>query len=269
MSIAGMLNKWKRVNALAADSGTKAVLRALFGIRYRYPGIGVLHFIYKLPGAERIQLNLRGKSGPMYLILRPNDPGDVASFFENFVEAHDEAATNGVSGIMLDAGAHIGCYSVAFHDRSPATEIIALEPEPVNAKILRDNFSLNHINGQIIEAALWRESTTLQFQHGQSNAGHISSILEGTSVSVRAVTFAEALGDRLPELTALKIDIEGAETEVLPELLAAIKHPCRLLVEIHHAASMRPALEQLWAKHGWSGNLSAHYPPHEVWVLQR
>jgi hypothetical protein len=70
----------------------------------------------------------------------------------------------------------------------------------------------------------------------------------------RIATLVDML--RLPAPDLIKMDIEGAEYAVLPDLLASGLHPDQLLVEFHHrwqevgAGRTREALGLL-ARHGY------------------
>lgn len=54
---------------------------------------------------------------------------------------------------IVDVGANIGAHTLAFAGLSPAGQVVAIEPEPAHAAILRENLHLNAIaNVRVVEA---------------------------------------------------------------------------------------------------------------------
>jgi len=119
--------------------------------------------------------------------------------------------------VVYDIGAHVGLYtvlsSICVQD---AGHVYAFEPLPRNVEFLRRHVELNHLsNCTIIPAAVSDSSGVRTFDPTEHDAaGHFS--LTG-SVSVTVVSLdefiASAPGIRPP--TAMKVNAEGAEMEVL------------------------------------------------------
>jgi hypothetical protein len=111
---------------------------------------------------------------------------------------------------------------------------------------------------------VWTATGTLSFAAGESNAGRID---ENGGVRVEAESLADALGPRLAEVDLVKMDIEGAETAVLPGLLGRLRSTCRIIVEWHDAGRTRGVLRGALKAAGWTGNRLARVGPHELWLL--
>jgi FkbM family methyltransferase len=118
-----------------------------------------------------------------------------------------------VTGTVVDAGAHVGLFSV--RASRYARKVIALEPNPLNFSILQLNIARNAAaNIFPLPAALWTSEGEAAFYEG--GFSHDGSIAwkRPSSRMVRTMSL-EQLIDRHGHIGLLKVDIEGAEFEVL------------------------------------------------------
>jgi len=151
-------------------------------------------------------------------------------------------------GCFFDVGAHIGLYSlVASRLVGPKGRVVAFEPDPWNAQLIREHATRNGIsNVSVAQVAVWRSEGEVRFRRGgdprtgkSSRRGAVvgSEVAPGTGeiISVQAVSLDRfAAGNCSPRL--IKIDVEGAECEVLEGaagLLAETKPT--LICEVHTA----------------------------------
>jgi hypothetical protein len=89
-------------------------------------------------------------------------------------------------------------------------------------------------------SALWVEATTLKF-FAPSDASHVSHSIvnyqnnysqDSSYIEVPATTLEDLIAKHgLETLPLMKIDIEGAEIEVIKDMMAKSIHPRQLLVE--------------------------------------
>lgn len=115
---------------------------------------------------------------------------------------------------IIDAGANIGLSVLYFKQLFPDATVVAYEPDPqMFALLQRNTAGLDGID--LHNAAAWTVDTELTFYTEGSLAGssEIDFLDQGRAVSVRA----ERLRDELARARVdfLKIDIEGAENDVL------------------------------------------------------
>ncbi|MDK2973459.1 MAG: hypothetical protein PWP23_3214 [Candidatus Sumerlaeota bacterium] len=263
-----------------ADWHSRRELLGLWARRYRrVPGRKLLRRLGKSP--ERfVDLQL-AHGGGCRLRLRRKDGGDHASFFENFFEIPYDITEFGTPRLIVDAGAHVGCFTARLHQWFPDAEIVSFEPEPANAKLLDENFRLNAIKGRVVDKALWIEDTTLEFLAGKSNGGRLaetSSDFDAKAVAGRltetvkvpATSLQSVLGERLKDVDLLKLDIEGAELDVLDHDLPLVSPKTVILCEVHYLERNRARFEELLEKHGWTGKLvDDSHPPHSCWILRK
>ncbi|GIX44449.1 MAG: FkbM family methyltransferase [Candidatus Hydrogenedentota bacterium] len=268
MSVASFLRKWRLIHEIADDAETARQLRALFWSRYRYPGSALIRRV--IPSGEglvHLRLRLRGAVRPVELILRSTDVGDIASLFENVVESDVRSLFQSAPRFVVDAGAHIGVFSLIVSAYFPEARILAIEPNRANIEILERNFSANQVHGDIQPVALWNENTPVGFSGGQSNAGRIQP--DEREEQVQARTLSSILGDSISEVDFLKLDIEGAELAVLPDVLPQLPQTACIYVELHDAACHSQLFHEICRRAGWCGQQLYQYPPHEMWLLKR
>jgi FkbM family methyltransferase len=132
---------------------------------------------------------------------------------------------------IIDCGANIGLSVIYMKRLYPEAEILAYEPDEENFKLLMMNmgsFGYQHVDCR--KEAVWKEDTVLQF----SNEGSMSSKIEmtggGNTRDVRAVRLKNLLSRKVD---FLKIDIEGAEYEVLRDAADSLGQVSHLFIEYH------------------------------------
>lgn len=156
----------------------------------------------------------------------PSDDHDLdykvvkESWVENVY--HIEADDFYDTGVMVDIGANIGAVSLFVdamnHDRDeskPPIKVYAIEPEPHNLKYLYENIAMNPTkNITVIEKAIWHTNEKLNI----SNRGGNASILESRhdQTEVEGITIKQLfMANQIKEADVMKIDIEGAEYDLL------------------------------------------------------
>lgn len=121
----------------------------------------------------------------------------------------------GPGATVIDVGAHVGYYTLLASMLAGETgSVWAFEPEPTNAAFLRQHMYLNHCsNVHVEQLAVSNESGRARFVCGKgSGTGHLDS---GGDMEVRTVRLADFCEARGIKPNALKIDVEGAEIDVL------------------------------------------------------
>lgn len=144
--------------------------------------------------------------------------------------------------LVVDAGANIGMFALYIKRRYPAAEILAFEPAPESATVLRQNIQLHGLAGITVhEVALGSQpEKTAPFTYYPSSPGSSTRYPEQTGPARAAVgrIFSDRVAERLyrgREITVpverlsaflaagrpvdlLKIDVEGAELDVLQSI---------------------------------------------------
>ena len=125
---------------------------------------------------------------------------------------------------FLDCGANIGYFSVLAGDIvGPTGQVIAIDANPITYKQLERNLALNRI-GRTIHCALTIEPKEMELFVPQEGGDVYSSLRKGGLVCGEAIDSFRVAGRTLDEVVSslslgrielMKIDIEGAELEVL------------------------------------------------------
>ncbi|MGB9734496.1 MAG: FkbM family methyltransferase [Conexivisphaera sp.] len=144
---------------------------------------------------------------------------------------------------VVDAGANIGCFSLsASRLVGKGGIVVAVEPEPHNAEILRRNIRLNEANNVlVVEKALW-SSPGVALRISDEGAG--SSIGSGGS-EVVATTLDEISREMGIRPEVLKMDIEGSEGAALSAAGGALENLRIAEIEVHDQLNMRMVAEAL------------------------
>ena len=156
-----------------------------------------------------------------------------------FVDGVYDFETLNEKPVIIDCGANIGLSTIYFKQRHPGARVRSFEPDPDFAGILKKNVeSWGLENVTVMESAVWSSEGTLRFQQDQGLGGHLAD----GGIEVRT----ERLKDYLSEpVDFLKIDIEGAELEVLRDCKDALGNVRRLFVESHTYAGQEQTLDEI------------------------
>lgn len=137
------------------------------------------------------------------------------------------------NGLFLDIGSNIGVYSFYVAAHRPDARIIAFEPTPGVFAKLSYNVKVNEISDRfsVLNLALSNRSGEMTF-----NTALESLVLGEPDTKVRTDTLLNILNERgILEVSALKIDTEGAEAMILqPFFETAQKALWPKLIVIEH-----------------------------------
>lgn len=158
---------------------------------------------------------------------------------------------------ILDAGAQAGFFSLYCRALNSDVLIYALEPDENNLAALEDNLNLNDIkNVEIIPAALAGKSGLRDFYISTDTHNHSLFKVLAPQITKTAKVKASGLADFLNEqginkVSLLKLDIEGAEYEVLNNFTDWQKVK-NIILEYHDFGDLKHAqLENLLQDNGY------------------
>jgi FkbM family methyltransferase len=140
----------------------------------------------------------------------------VGTYEVRRMRAFRNAITSGA--VIYDVGANVGIYSLmASRAAGPGGMVYSFEPLPRNLAYLRRHLAINRLqNCQIVEKAVCDREGTLAFatESFSASMAHLSpdGELLVPSTTLDACVYGEA---RLRPPNILKIDVEGAEMDVL------------------------------------------------------
>ena len=141
---------------------------------------------------------------------------------------------------IIDAGAHHGQYSVVFAlGAEHASQLISVDPHPMNCLLTEINLLLNQAKPQIEQSAVAGKSGTVHFAD-ESNG----RIIQNGGMVVNAKTLSQIL----PNVNVIKLDVEGAEFEIIPQSIAELNAVHTWIVEIHPQGNAHPdtIIKEFW-----------------------
>lgn len=145
--------------------------------------------------------------------------------------------------LILDCGANIGLSVLWFKQLNADAQIIAFEPDPANFLLLKkniDSYKLENITCH--HAAVWNEDTTRTFS---ADGGMASSFASANSTDTIRVTCLRLKKFLQQPIDFLKLDIEGAEWDVLKDCAESLVSVKRIFVEYHGQFDEQEKLIQL------------------------
>ncbi len=137
--------------------------------------------------------------------------------------------------VVIDGGAHIGLASLYFALTLQNPTIEAFEADPEIAAVLRGNIAALGIPGIAVHArALWTDDKGVSFSAHGDDSGHVDSTGQRIeSVDLAAVLRAHAATG----VDLLKLDVEGAEFDLIPHCRAELAHVRHMIIEVHEMRS--------------------------------
>ena len=143
--------------------------------------------------------------------------------------------------VIIDAGAHIGLSTLYFKKLFPDAQITAIEPHTKNFALLKKNVEENMLEDVILhKAALSTFSGETTLHADQSSLGWLSTVSinpnawngqqDTAPLTVPSLDLTSLL---IRPVDLLKLDIEGAEQEVLQAAGQALHNVKHLIIEFH------------------------------------
>lgn len=193
-----------------------------------------------------------------------NDEASVSVINEIFLLNEYRVAYDCIvkaKNIIYDVGAHIGVFSIYCRSINKTVKLVALEPETDNYKILQQNIINNQIKDiRLLDLALGVHTGKSKLylskdSHNHSLTKKDKQITGASTIIVKTVSWTD-----LYNLTAdyqlvdlIKMDIEGAENEIIPNIdensLCKIKN---FIIEYHNFdKDQNKLIEQYLREYGY------------------
>ena len=176
-----------------------------------------------------------------------------------FRQDYEKVAKPHEGDIVIDVGAHVGLFTLRCLKCHKVSFVVAVEPHPLNAKLLRANLALNRLKRKstVVEAALGRREGMGELYvadaAGQHSLFYDERKHKGRPALRVRITTADKLVHELhlKRVDFMKIDVEGAELDVLMgarELLREFRPV--LVIEVH--TDRMPGVLRLLRAYGYS-----------------
>jgi FkbM family methyltransferase len=173
---------------------------------------------------------------------------DSLSFLVTYKEIFKDEIYRFPSGIgrhtILDCGANMGLSTIFFAINYPQHHIIAFEPQEDIYEVLKENvMSFGLQNVELIKAAVWTKHDILKFFTDGTMGGRVNNSYKGQIPKlIQALPLIDFLSE---DVEFLKLDIEGAEDEVLRACIGKLDYVKYLFFEYHNKVATRQHLHEL------------------------
>lgn len=153
---------------------------------------------------------------------------------------------------IIDVGANIGIYSCFSQQAMTTGKIIAFEPHPGNFNRLNDNLRMNDNNDngsgvstEIHQMALSNRAENIEigaYEDDVIGKGTFSSVIEtNQTLEVKARRLDDLINTgEVPQPDIIKIDVEGAELDVLKGAKNTLTKTREVFVEVHPEMGIDP-----------------------------
>jgi FkbM family methyltransferase len=244
------------------------VLRSIhrkLGIKYRFDRC--IHYVrrFGIGGAAATHRRIWSKTGGLQDVDIPGLPhpvtvrcgtADASTLEKIFVwNDYDLDYPGGVTTV-IDAGANIGLSAIYFAMRFPDAQVVAIEPQSENFRLLERN-TAHYPRVVPLRAALWSDDTTLGLSNPDDRVDSYQYSPDAGQQMVPALKLSSVLSRfGMSHIDVLKIDIEGAETAVFAQTPAWIDRVRMFIIELHSAeareafAKATSALAAVRYRHG-------------------
>lgn len=212
-----------------------------------------------MPGARGLQASLRARVAGIYdndgmlANLRPGtlDAWIFHPLYERETRNWLAANLQHRSGVMIDVGAHCGSFSL--RHRSSFEKVLALEPNAADYSALVTNVQLSGASEVVpVNKAASDASGPVRLYLGTPGTHSLLESSRGAYLDVEATTLddlVDGYGAGFSEIRLIKIDVEGAELNVLRGSRKILSEGAPLIVAeantAHHAEELTHFLNPL------------------------
>jgi len=161
-------------------------------------------------------------------------------FREIFIKGEYHFTAQNSTPVILDCGSNIGMSVLFFKGLFPEARITGFEPDPKTFTLLESNIRRNNLlNVRTLNAAVCGSEGEIDFYEDSEITGNpmMSTLKDRTPNAVVVRTKAIMLSSFITqEIDFAKIDVEGAETEIIQELARSgkLRQIRQMCIEYHH-----------------------------------
>lgn len=162
-----------------------------------------------------------------------NPKSFLQSTKEIFSQNTYKFSSSSQSPFIIDCGAYIGTSILYFKKLFPSCKVIGFEPDTDNYKILDKNINNWRFKDvKILNEAIWISNGFVDFQSNGDMTGHVTENKK-TEKTISRIKSTRLLDLLEQKIDFLKIDIEGAEYDVLIDCKDNLVNVENLFIEYH------------------------------------
>jgi len=163
--------------------------------------------------------------------------------------------------LIVDIGAHIGCFSIYVSTLNTNVKILAFEPSEANYKLLKENIYLNNaknIQPKNLAVGGKEEIRVLNINNDSHNHSFYNSENKISDKKIQTTTLQKILRNH-EKVDVVKLDCEGAEFEILRNLTEEDFAKIKIVyIEFHEFddSMRREELKSILEKNGFQTRIS-------------
>jgi FkbM family methyltransferase len=148
--------------------------------------------------------------------------------------------------VILDLGSNVGFTIVEMASTFPSARIIGVEMDEENFRLASENIKPFGSRCKVIHAAVWTEDCHVSYEGKESDAFRIKSSSESDGQQVVSKTIESLEREYgLTRVDYLKMDIEGAETDIMKSSIKWADMVQSMKIEIHRDGDMAVIMAKL------------------------
>jgi len=186
-------------------------------------------------------IQLRRQDLPIFwqiMVMKENDFHSLPQA-GGATDTYKKILSEGNRPVIVDCGGHIGLSAVWFASRFPEATLYCIEPDKSNFKLLQQNTAA-YPNVTCLNGGVWNKPCHLEIMNPLSGSASFqlrelpdSDNSERPNV-LRAYTILEVLKlEKLNRLFLVKMDIEGAESQVFIDPAPWLALTAVMIIELH------------------------------------
>ena len=172
---------------------------------------------------------------------------DFQSFFWQYKQIYVDQCykfeSSSSQPIIIDCGANVGLSAFYFAQLFPSANIFAYEADVEIHKCLSSNVK-QFPSVQAIHKAVWINNDGVQFSTEGADGGAVSKGNSTNTISVPSIALKDILAQHT-QVDMLKIDIEGAEVEVVRSVKDDLRKCQNVFIEYHSFPNKEQHLHEL------------------------
>lgn len=147
-----------------------------------------------------------------------------------------------VKPYIIDCGSNVGLSIQYFKECYPGAIIEGFEPDPEVYTALLEN--VGHMpNVRVNQVALWTHENGISFNQENADSGYIDD--EGNDTIRIPSKSLKRILESSNEVDLLKMDVEGAEFELMRDCADSLDHVKRIFIEVHTFSNQEQRLSSI------------------------
>lgn len=187
----------------------------------------------RLIAKPRITIRVPVLAHPVTLRTAPSSDFDV---FSQVIVGPEYDFLDHLEGIrtIVDLGANVGLASARMLSKFPGCHVLAIEPDPGNCEMLRQNLAPYGNRVHILEGAAWISDGQVALDKSFGDCREWAVAVKSGN-GVRAYSMEHILSRVGGSIDLLKIDIEGSERVIFSADTSWLSRVRNLSIELHGA----------------------------------